>query len=191
MIKALLVDCMGTLTTTLSGQPFPQHSHDLQPLAGVTDAIAYFYRSGWKIIAHSNQDQINHPTTPQSLEAVQQQVVYTLQLFPAISKVYFSDWTGEYCWSVELDFSVQNKVQIIQTQYQRSDFLNLSRPGQQHYDSFRKPGAGMLRLALLQLTDDPQEVWVISNHAVDRDAAIAAKVNFCPTPTWLKRYKEF
>lgn len=191
MIKVLLVDCIGTLTTTLSGQPFPQDSQDLQPLPGTTDAIAYFYRTGWKMIAHSNQPQINHPTTPKSLEAVQQEMVYTLQLFPVINQVYFSDFTGEFCWSVELDFSVPNKVQIIQTQYQRSDFLNLSRPGQHQYDSFRKPGAGMLRLALLELVDDFEEVWVISNHAVDRDAAIAAQLNFCPTPTWLKRYKEF
>ncbi|MEB3277444.1 MAG: hypothetical protein VKK42_00795 [Lyngbya sp.] len=191
MYKLLLVDCLGTLTTTRSGQPFPQNPQDLQPLTGVSDAIAYFYRSGWKIIALANDQQINHPDSPKSLETAKQEKIYTLRLFPAISKVYFSDWTGEYCWCVELDFSLNNKVQVIHTEYQRSDFLNLSRPDQTQFDSFRKPGAGMFRLALLELPDHPQEVWAISSYGIDREAAIAAHVNFCPTATWLQRYPEF
>ncbi|EAW39132.1 hypothetical protein [Lyngbya sp. PCC 8106] len=191
MYKVLLVDGMGTLTTTLSGQPFSQHPQDLQPLPGVSEAIAYFYRSGWIIIALVNDDQINHPSTPQSVDSAKQEKVSILRLFPAISKIYFSDWTGDFCWSVEFNFAVENKVQIIQTEYQRSDFLNLSRRDQTQFDSFRKPGAGMLRLALLELPDDLEEVWMISHYAVDREAAISAKVNFCPTTTWLKRYKEF
>lgn len=191
MYKLLLVDCMGTLTATRSGQPAPQSPQDLQPLPGVGDAIAYFYRSGWKMIALANDEQINHPETPKSLETAKREKVSILRLFPAISKIYFSDWTGEYCWCIEPKFSAQDKVQIIHTEYRRSDLLNLSRLDRTQFDSFRKPGAGMLRLALLEFPDDFEDVWMISHYAVDKEAAIAAKVNFCPTATWLKRYKEF
>ncbi|MEL7034496.1 MAG: hypothetical protein AAFO04_02585 [Cyanobacteria bacterium J06592_8] len=191
MNKLLLVDCIGTLTTTSSGQPFPQHPQDFQPIPGVEEAIAHFYKTGWKIIALTNDDQINYPTTPKSLEIAKQEKIYLLRLFPAISKIYFSDHTGEYCWCFELETVPNNKFHVIQTEYQRSDFVNLNRPDQTLYDSFRKPGSGMLRLALLEFPNDPDDVWMISSYGIDREAAIAAKVNFCPTAAWLKRYHEF
>lgn len=190
MNHVLLLDCMGTLTQTLSGKPFPQHPEDLQLIEGVVEAIAYFKGQGWIIIGVSNEGGIHHPKVQKSVESAKLEKVYTLQLLPAIHKIYFSDWTGEYCWSVELNISENNFIQIIKTEYQRSDLINLKSPGQSAYESFRKPGSGMLRLALLELNFHPDEVWMIGDRPEDLQAAQAAGVNFCPAEVWRKNYTQ-
>ncbi len=107
------------------------------------------HQEGYKIVGISNQGGCSaiNPATPQpykSLESCIEEQLYTLELFPEIERIYFCpDFNGDIVWQVERKLS--------------SSFLRTN-----DFDSFRKPGAGMLQKAMLDYGYTTQDLVYLS-----------------------------
>ncbi len=98
-MKILFVDIDGTLTETISGNPFKQHPQDVKVMEGADKAVAYFHGQGWRIIGISNQGGAGH----KSLEDAIAEMKLTQELLPQLLTIYFCpDFEG-----VQLDHQSQ------------------------------------------------------------------------------------
>jgi D-glycero-D-manno-heptose 1,7-bisphosphate phosphatase len=99
MTKLLLVDGDGTIRKPITRNQFIQNPRDQKIIAGATDAIAQFHNQGYTIIGISNQGGV--AMGYKSLEDTIAEQLYTLELLPQISCIYFCpDLEGKHCWLV-------------------------------------------------------------------------------------------
>lgn len=138
MTKLLLLDCDGTIRQPASGKQFIQHPQDQKIIEGAARAITHYSSMGWKIYGVSNQGGIE--AGHKSLTDAIAEQAYTLALIPKIEGIYFCP-----------DFKGEQLIQVFRHTYnshQRADFPMPQCPGYLLYDSFRKPGSGMLMFAI-------------------------------------------
>ncbi|MHC5824192.1 MAG: HAD hydrolase-like protein [Nostoc sp.] len=181
MVKILFVDIDGTLTETISGHPFKQSPTDVKIIEGADRAIAHFADLGWLIVGVSNQGgcaAINPQTGKprKTIEDTIAEMQFTIELLPQISAIYFCpDFEGNNCWRVS-----------------SLDAYEISDRETQLIGEFRKPNAGMLKLAKLFVEDggeDVEEMTMVGDRTEDEQCGINAGVKFCPADVWRDRFK--
>lgn len=178
MTKILFLDCDGTIREPASGAKFINRPDDQRILEGAAEAIAYYHEKNWKIIGMTNQGGVaaGHKT----LESALDEQRYTLKLLPEISSIYMCvDFEGEECWRVH---SFGEVVHV------RSSFLHPNVKGELLYESFRKPGSGMIMLAIDLLKGYRGDCWMVGDREEDALAAAAAEVNFMWADAWRGRF---
>lgn len=164
-MKLLFCDIDGTLTETISGHAFKQHPKDLKVIEGADRAIARFHSQGYTIIGVSNQGGVaaGHKVIEDAIAEMQ----CTLQLIPQLSCIYFCpDFAGLECWRVE-----KNSAKQIE-QFSTVEF-----------GSFRKPGAGMIKLATNRYQLDIESLMV-GDRLEDEQSATNAGIKFMSANVW-------
>lgn len=187
MEKLLLLDKDGTLIQPASGAKFVQQPWDQEPLPGVQAAVTHYVQQGYKPVIVSNQGGVE--AGYKTLNATIAEMQFCLELFPAIEEAYFCpDFEGIECWRCWGDCSEQHRIlyknEVILQSY---GVDGLSADGYKKAladpdSSFRKPGAGMLRLAIEHHGAD--EILYIGDRPEDEAAATAAKVEFVWADQW-------
>lgn len=167
-IKLLLVDLDQTVRRKKSSpNGFINEPLDQEIIPAAAEALERW--KGCTIIACSNQAGVaaGYMTLGQCIDAM----VYTMELAPQIKSVFFSpDSDGKRCFCVRPDGSIQTVF--------CETFKDLS------IRTFRKPGCGMLKLAMFRYGASNLETGMIGDRDEDRLAAISAGVNFMPETRW-------
>lgn len=174
-MKLLLLDKDGTLVSPKSGEKFIQNPWDQKPLPGVREALRYYHENGWKMAICSNQAGVaaGHKT----LLETNQEMIFCLELLPEIEEAYFCpDYDGGDCYRTWTDDF------ILYNSKSHSLVAELELNG-----TFRKPGNGMLTLAINIHGAD--ECWYIGDRPEDEQAAASAGVNFLPADIWRSRFQ--
>ncbi|MEH1821499.1 MAG: HAD hydrolase-like protein [Nostoc sp.] len=180
-MNILFVDIDGTLTETILGHTFKQHPQDVKIIEGADKAIAHFADLDWLIVGVSNQGgcaAINPETGKprKTIEDTIAEMQFTLELLPQLTAIYFCpDFEGNDCWRVS-----------------SLDAYEISDREAQLIGEFRKPDAGMLKLAKLFAEDggeDVDEIWMVGDRPEDEQCAINAGINFCPAVVWRDRFR--
>lgn len=161
-MKLLLLDKDGTLIKPKSGAKFVNQSWDQAALPGVNEAIGRYVTEGWQPVIISNQRGIE--AGHKSLESVIDEMRFCLELFPTIKEAYFCPDGGAICWRVWREDAIEYKPESF-------DVYELGISGE-----FRKPNAGMLKLAIH--IENADEVLYVGDRDEDEAAAIAANVLF-------------
>lgn len=164
MTKLLLLDDLGTLVCSASGKTFPTSYNDQTPLTGAVELVTQHIQDGWTPVIISNRGGIaaGHST----LERTVQEIHFIYSLFPGIQDCYFCpDFDGDYAYWLGL-----------------SDYAYYRSKGE---PKFRKPGAGMLFLAIQKF--QPSEVLMVGDLEEDRLAAAMAGVRFLCVSDWLNQ----
>lgn len=180
MSNLLLLDLDGTVREHVNGGKFISHPKDQRLIKGVTEAIAYFHKKGWRIIGITNQGGV--AAGHKSLENAAKEQKITLELVPEMECIYFCpDYEGEFCYRV-------SEEEIIK--YERDKFPNPHSPNPECrlYQSFRKPGSGMLMLALDSIEFYPDEFWFIGDREEDYEAAKEANIDFMWADVWRSKF---
>lgn len=167
MKKLLLVDLDGTIREPNSGQKFIQHPRDQRIIKGADKALAHYHQEGYQIIGITNQAGV--AAGHKSLADCFEEQRYTLTLFPQMVQICACpDWEGKECWVISQFSSVP--IPALDFGYEGAEF--------------RKPGAGMLKLAMWQYDAQPQDCFYIGDREEDAVAADAARVHFFWAETW-------
>lgn len=151
MTKLLLLDCDGTIREPASDSKFIQHPRDQRLIKGVVEAIAQYHRDGWEIYGISNQGGV--AAGHKSLDEAISEQAYTLSLIPEVKAIYICpDFEGEKVLWISRNF-INN--------HSRLDFPHETMPWEFRYKNFRKPGSGMLMLAIDSLEQYPDEILYV------------------------------
>ncbi|MHC5719528.1 MAG: HAD hydrolase-like protein, partial [Nostoc sp.] len=160
---------------------FKQSPTDVKIIEGADRAIAHFADLGWLIVGVSNQGgcaAINPQTGKprKTIEDTIAEMQFTIELLPQISAIYFCpDFEGNNCWRVS-----------------SLDAYEISDRETQLIGEFRKPNAGMLKLAKLFVEDggeDVEQMIMVGDRPEDEQAAINAGINFCPADVWRDKFR--
>lgn len=160
----IFFDLDGTLRQTKSGKTFINEPKDQKAIEGTQKALAYYQEKGFLLIGITNQGGVaaGHKLL---IDAEKEQQI-TLELFPQLLCIYFCpDFEGNHCW-------LQSRE-------------NLARPihiswAKEFAGEFRKPGAGMIKAAILNHHGDtmPNNCWMIGDRPEDEACASAAGIKF-------------
>jgi D-glycero-D-manno-heptose 1,7-bisphosphate phosphatase len=173
MIKLLLVDLDNTVRQPKSGGRFIQSPEDQEVIPGADSAIETWFKNGWTIIAVSNQGGV--AAGYRSLDQCIAEQRYTLSLLTRIDRIYFCpDFEGEIAWCVDRS----GTLKFVRSSFTYPDFPELL------YQSFRKPGSGMLKLAIDNLDKYPDKIIMVGDRPEDREAAMNAGVEFIRAEDW-------
>ncbi|MEB3827119.1 HAD-IIIA family hydrolase [Phormidium sp. CCY1219] len=162
MTPIFFADKDGTLIETASGAQYVNHPEDQRPLPGATEAIAQVATRGYAIVGITNQAGVEagHKT----LEDCIQEMVYLLHLFPKMDCIFFCpNFKGHTCY----------KVWLQKSHYRVQSYENAT-----YASAFRKPGWGMLEVALKEYHADPSACFMTGDRPEDCEAATAAGVTF-------------
>lgn len=169
--NVIFIDLDGTLRKPKKvGNIFIDSPEDQELIDGAENAIAYYSGLGYCIVGISNQGGVSSGflTIERAIEIQK----YTLKLIPQLEAIYFCpDMVGDLC--VKCDHT-ENVV---------------------HYDNasgavnYRKPGTGMLNLALSELQID----WgfsclMIGDRDEDFQCAANAKIPFVWADYWRQQH---
>jgi D-glycero-D-manno-heptose 1,7-bisphosphate phosphatase len=156
----IFFDLDGTLRQTKSGKTFIDQPEDQKPIEGTQKALAYYQGKGFVLIGISNQGGV--AAGYKSLQSAIEEQRITLELFPELSEIFFCpNYDGESCYQVSRD----NEPLLMKT----LDLMN----------SCRKPGAGMIELAMRGFSDlDIAQSWMIGDRPEDQQCAEAAGIKF-------------
>lgn len=172
MTKILFLDLDGTIREPKSGAKFINDPMDQQLIDGVTEAIAHYHRTGWRIIGITNQGGV--AAGHKSLESAIIEQRVTLDLLPELKCIYFCpDYEGNICHQIFKD-----------AQRYWDDEADTFR------GTYRKPGEGMLMRAMSEYAPETQnsQHWMIGDRSEDEAAATAAGVNFIWADVWRHRF---
>lgn len=169
MTKILFLDCDGTIRRPKSGAKFISNPEDQEIIGGVSEAIAHYKSLGFTPIGVTNQGGV--AAGHKSLEEAIEEQCITLELLPELELIYFApNYDGLICWKISRSASTEIKQQSIE-----------------EFGSFRKPGAGMLNLALRFYNAQPQDCLMVGDRTEDEVAAATALVPFMWAHDWLIR----
>jgi len=162
--KIIFFDLDGTLRQTKSGKTFIHESDDQQAIKGTQKALAYYQEKGFLLIGITNQSGVaaGHKLL---IDAEKEQQI-TLELFPELLCIYFCpDFDGNHCWLK----SRENPATPIHISW-----------GKEFAGEFRKPGAGMIKAAILNHYGSgmPEDCWMIGDRPEDEACALAAGIKF-------------
>ena len=165
-MSLLLVDLDGTIRQPLSGQQYFQHPKDQQIIVGA-DVALHSYSHEWIIVGITNQGGVaaGHKSIQECIAEQQ----YTLQLFSQLKEIYFCpDFEGKRCFRVTL-YNVHN--------HSKSKWSG----------QYRKPGAGMLNLAIARHKHTSHDTLYVGDRPEDEVAARRAGVQFQWAWDWIKQ----
>ena len=199
-IKLTIFDKDGTLVKPASGQKFVQNPTDQRLLPGVAELIAELKKSGSKIAIASNQGGVAAGHKSPSDE--QAEMLFLKSLLPEIDLIISCpDFEGQtlyqlrfYSRAGEAPIESLNNRCHTETYRRENHDCYLSANGR--YDSFRKPGAGMLQWAIQHfeipkafIGDRPEdrEAIYIGDRPEDREAAAGARIAFVDAIAWRSR----
>lgn len=156
MIKFLFCDIDGTLTKTISGKPFKEHSEDILVLnKEIRGALIYYLIKGYTIVGISNQggcDSVDITTGKpfKTIESAITEMANTIKLLPMLDSIYFCPClNGSVAIRVRLwkeyndvtgDTYISTNTDKYSNRYSVSDNTPVY--------SFRKPDIGMVKLAI-------------------------------------------
>jgi D-glycero-D-manno-heptose 1,7-bisphosphate phosphatase len=181
-MKTLFLDLDGTVREPASGAKFISRPYDQRIIEGANDALEYYHSKKWKIIGITNQGGVaaGHKTL---LDALVEQRI-TMGLLPQLEAIYLCpDWEGNLCYIV-LGPMVSDYKEI-----DRRDWFAPNDKDRLLYNSFRKPGSGMIEMAM----DDygcGTETWFVGDREEDALAAAGAGIKFMWADVWRDRFKK-
>ncbi|MBD2100348.1 HAD-IIIA family hydrolase [Leptolyngbya sp. FACHB-261] len=168
-MSLLMVDLDGTVRKPLSGQIHIQHPKDQGLIEGVNVALSA-YNDDWMIVGITNQGGVE--AGYKSMQACIQEQQHTLHLLPMLREIYFCpDFAGKKCFRVTL----HNAHNLSKTQWS----------GQ-----YRKPGAGMLQLAMAKHHHSPATSVYVGDRTEDEQAAHRVGVRFQWASNWIEQHQE-
>ncbi|WP_193200835.1 polynucleotide kinase [Nostoc sp. MG11] len=180
MTKILFLDLDGTIRRTKSGATFINKPEDQEIIPGVQNAIIRYLN--YHVIGITNQGGV--AAGKKSLEDALAEQKYTMQLLPELKLVYFCpDFDGDLIYKVSCE-----KHEA----WERHQFLDpiSNKP---FYQSFRKPGAGMVQKAINDLgkiIDAKSSLFVgdacggLRQRSEDEQCALAANIPFTWANNW-------
>jgi D-glycero-D-manno-heptose 1,7-bisphosphate phosphatase len=154
----LIADLDGSLRQTVSGETFINDPDDQEAMAGAVEALNTV---PYECIGCTNQlgVKLKHKTLMDTVREQQR----TLELFPKLNAIIlFCPDDGETCWCVQ-----QDRFWRISDDYPHATI-----------HSFRKPGPGMLFIAMSLAGANPEDSMMIGDRPEDEAAARAANVQF-------------
>jgi D-glycero-D-manno-heptose 1,7-bisphosphate phosphatase len=167
-MSLLLIDLDDTLREPLSGQQYFQHPQDQQIIAGADIALRA-YKDDWIIVGITNQGGVG--AGHKSMQQCVQEQQYTLALFPDLKEIYFCpDFEGRKCFRVT-HHNVHNHSKT------------------KWSGNYRKPGAGMLNLAMVRHKHSPQNTLYVGDRPEDEAAARRAGVQFQWAADWIEQHQ--
>ena len=169
-MKLLLVDIDGTVTTTVSGETFKQHPHDVKVIEGVVEALSFYQQQDWLILGVSNQGGV--AAGKKSVYDVYAEMMYTLKLLPQIQCIYFCpDFEGRILGWVNIDHADCKEIK--------------------GYKSFRKPSPGMIEYILSPygVYELFEEILMVGDRPEDEKCAENIGINFLFAEKWLEGHK--
>lgn len=165
-ISLLLLDLDGTVREPLDGHKFIRRPHAQRIIAEAKGAVVYYHQQGWKIVGITNQAGV--AAGKKSLSSCIKEQEYTLTLLPQMEEIYFCpDFQGTRCFGV--------------TRREVKDYSQYPQSG-----TFRKPGDGMLKLAVQVHQADHS--LMVGDRPEDRAAALAAGIRFQQAQSWRQIY---
>lgn len=170
-MKILLTDLDGTIRKPKSAEKFINDPDDQEIIKHADEALTHYHNNGWLIIGITNQGGIEagHKT----LEDAKREQQITLKLVPEMSHIYFCpDMRGLHCWKITRDSESLVKQETAE-----------------EFGSFRKPGAGMIRLALQYYS--PTDCCFVGDREEDSHAALGARIDFIHAAVWRNQYPMF
>lgn len=173
--KLLICDINETLTTTISGADFKQHSKDVKILPGALAGLQTYHEEGWRIVAISNEAGI---PKYKSLNSAIAEFKYTMELLPQLESVYFCpDFQGEQCYHIDKEC----RVVAIHEWKKYKPLIG----------AFRKPNPGMIILARqneLSILNRKSSILMIGDMETDKEAAMKAKIDFQDAYEWRSQF---
>jgi D-glycero-D-manno-heptose 1,7-bisphosphate phosphatase len=162
MTKIIWFDLDGTLRETASGKTFINEPTDQKAIEGTQKALSYYRSKGFICIGITNQGGV--AAGHKSLGSAIEEQRTTLGLFPELSKIFFCpNYDGESCWQVGQN---DKDEPVLMKGF---DLMN----------SCRKPGSGMIELAMRGFIDlKTENCWMIGDRSEDQQCAEAAGVKF-------------
>jgi D-glycero-D-manno-heptose 1,7-bisphosphate phosphatase len=181
-MKILFCDLDGTIRQTISGEKFINKPDDQQLIKGAKEAIEQYYNDGWLIVGITNQAGVHYGH--KSLEdcILEQQI--TMELLPEIYQIYACADLGETMLRIGTDHWSKFDGEFKDT---RIDNKIIPPPEQFNFDSFRKPGIGMIQYFRITHNAFEQEL-LIGDMDSDRQCAEKAGIDFIWAEEWLKQY---
>ncbi|MBW4526713.1 MAG: HAD-IIIA family hydrolase [Phormidium tanganyikae FI6-MK23] len=167
-MSLLMIDLDGTLRESHSGQLYFQNPQDQQIIAGA-DIALNTYQENWTIVGITNQGGVaaGHKTIQTCIQEQQ----YTLQLVSLLKEIYFCpDFEGKKCFRV--------------TRHNAHNHSQTKWSGQ-----YRKPQAGMLKLAMVRYNHSPEDCVYVGDRPEDEEAARRAGVAFEWAEDWITRHQ--
>lgn len=175
--KILFLDLDGTIREPKSGK-WIQPWDNQKPMDGASYALAHFKNRNYRTFGITNQGGVG--AGHKSLGDCVKEQKLTLELFPELEAIFFCpDFDGHDAYwltSHSLDFRKRNSDSEFKKELEALSIWN--------FDSFRKPGTGMLHLAAEIYNLDLNEAWMVGDRAEDEQCAEGAGINFCPAETW-------
>lgn len=163
MKKLLMLDLDGTVRRPISNTPHPCKPEDQKLIEGVEEVVKLY--EDWAIVGITNQGGVSSGFKTLE-ESIEEQKI-TLNLCPWMLRIYFCPtYEGYECWLVD-----REDVNVVRVQsYDR-------------YGSFRKPGAGMLNLAIKNFKGCNEYLYV-GDRDEDASASVYANVPFLTAEVW-------
>ncbi|NEZ68303.1 HAD-IIIA family hydrolase [Leptolyngbyaceae cyanobacterium CCMR0082] len=163
MDRILILDKDGTLVKPKSGQKFVQHPEDQEVLPGVYEAIQRYMLQGYKIGIATNQGGVQ--AGYKTLESAQEELAYCIKLLgPVVSCAALCPDDGSTCLAwFDGTWDTYDRVSAFP------------------YDSFRKPGKGMLQLLYQQ-----DDLLYVGDRPEDEEAAFDMGCEFI----WAHEFRE-
>lgn len=160
--KIIFFDLNETLRETVSGKTFISEPTDQKAIEGTQKALAYYQSKGFICIGITNQSDV--AAGHKSIESAIEEQRITLELFPELSEIFFCpNFGGESCWQIS-----RGNVPLEFKAPQPEGYIDVS---------CRKPGQGMLLIAVQTLAD-LSDCWMIGDRPEDKACAAAAGVKF-------------
>ncbi|MBO3463670.1 HAD-IIIA family hydrolase [Aetokthonos hydrillicola Thurmond2011] len=161
-MKILFLDLDGTVRETKSGKTFINDPEDQQLMKGVKEALSRY--KDWLLIGVTNQGgvAVGHKSIQ---DAIKEQKI-TIELAGLDFAYFCPDYEGLTCYKVfgEDDYNIIKKDSI------------------EELGSFRKPGAGMVNMAIKYLS--PDECLMVGDRPEDEQCAKSAGIRFIPAVEW-------
>lgn len=163
----VIFDKDGTLTTTVSGERFVQHPEDQKLRDGLYQRLEGLANDGVKIAIATNQGGV--AAGHKSMGDLEKELYYLTRIMPgsvARDAAFLAcpDFKGSECW------------QWAWVAYPTTGMM-IDVSTESH--SFRKPGPGMLLLAMKRHgVTDPSQCLMVGDRPEDEQAAQAAGMDF-------------
>lgn len=177
MRRTLVLDMDGTVRQPLGDNKFIQSPDDQSLIKGASEAINYFAQRDYLIIGCTNQGGV--AAGYKTLEKCIEEQKRTIALCPSILKIYFCpDFEGKKIGCV---YSDEGRILNLDYSSEDPDIPNLPTL---EYDSFRKPGSGMIRYILDTHDINPAESIYVGDRQEDRDCVKEINCSFLWADFW-------
>lgn len=191
MTKILFLDLDGTVREPIVGK-FIDSTINQRIIEGASKAMEFYKNQGWTLLGITNQGGVEagHKSFDNCIKEQQ----YTLDMTPQIDSIFFCpDFKGRRCVQV-------TRKEIFKYSFDDEQFWQpVNNPNNVY--SFRKPGTGMLRLAIEKLTGkhenqfidecwilEDSECWMIGDRPEDEEAASNLGINYLAADVWRSRF---